>query len=132
MRAWGWLMVGVLGCGAPAEEAAEVPVLDTAPVEGCADVDDGADASVLELEPDPGCGEALYEARCAACHGAAGEGTDAGPALGDHVPYHSDLELVVVLTQGSGDMPPSELGNQQIADVLGWLRQTFGAQTGSH
>ena len=47
-------------------------------------------------------------------------------------PGHTDLELIVVLSIRTGDMPAPDLDSQQIADVLTYLREAFGQYTGEH
>ncbi len=52
-------------------------------------------------------GERLYEARCARCHGATGEGNPpAFPALSGNDRLADTARIVGVLREGSGNMPP--------------------------
>ena len=52
-------------------------------------------------------GEQLYEARCARCHGAAGEGSPPTfPALSGNDRLADAARIVEVLRDGSGNMPP--------------------------
>lgn len=64
------------------------------------------------------------------CHGPDGLGTDLGPSLLEHVHCHTDAELLMVLTGQRPKMPDPGLGPQQLADVLVWLRETYGDYTG--
>ena len=93
---------------------------------------DGSDegASPFALDGDVACGEVLFVDLCSSCHGGDGLGTDLGPDLSAHVPFHTDLEVVTVLLLGQGEMAAQGLSPQQHADLLGWLRETFGTYTG--
>lgn len=97
------------------------------------DVDD-PDAPTLEITGVPACGERTFGTYCAGCHGpdARGKtsGTEVGPDLSEHVPAHTDGELLFVLLQGQGDMPASGLANDQHAHILAWLRDSFGEYDG--
>ena len=93
--------------------------------------DTGEADPALSLEGDPGCGAEIFAADCTGCHGVSGEGTDLGPALAEHVVNHTDAELLSVLVIGTDSMPPSGLTQQGYADVLAWLRQTFGEYNGT-
>ncbi len=41
---------------------------------------------------------------------------------------HSDAELLAMMVLGADGMPPVELTQQGYADVIAWLRLTFGEQ----
>jgi hypothetical protein len=101
---------------------------DTAPE--C--VYDGSDegASPFVLDGSRWCGGELFVAHCVSCHGEGGTGTDLGPDLGGHVPYHTDLEVLSVVIIGQGDMPAQSTSPQQNANLLSWLRDTFGEYLG--
>ncbi len=86
----------------------------------------GVEGNPAELGGDTGCGAVWYSDHCATCHGSDGSGTDQGPELPQHVVHHSDLELILVIRGGTGEMPAQPLDAQQTADVLAWLRLTFG------
>ena len=45
-------------------------------------------------------------------------------------PAHTDAELLLVMIAGQDDMPPQGLGPQENADVLAWMRVTFGDYDG--
>gem|GEM_PF-683022 len=120
------LMTLLLGCSGGT-------VADSSPTDtGPACVYDGSDqgASPFDLPGVAACGAALFADACAACHGVDGSGSESGPGLGGHVPYHTDLEILTILLVGQGDMPAQGLSPQQHADLLAWLRATFGAYTG--
>lgn len=96
---------------------------------GCA-ADDGGESGVLLYEGDVECGAVAYADTCVPCHGPEGEGTDDGPALGEHVSAHTDLELALILSQGTGDMEDPEIANDAAAHVLAWMRHHFGEYDG--
>jgi mono/diheme cytochrome c family protein len=75
-------------------------------------------------------GERFAE-NCARCHGDDGGGTDRAPNLQDRVPLRDDESLLRTLIQGKGGMPRwgERLGDQDLADVLAFLRQEFGQAT---
>jgi cytochrome c5 len=72
-------------------------------------------------------GQALFEAQCAVCHGASGEGTSIAPDPlrdSDAVADLSDDEVRAVLREGiDGKMPPqSNLTEQEVLDLIALLR----------
>jgi mono/diheme cytochrome c family protein len=76
-------------------------------------------------------GEAVFSETCANCHGPTGtEGT--APSLLEEVPEHSDERLVEIIQFGEEDMPPIQITDQEIADVLAYVRQEFGEFEGGH
>ena len=84
--------------------------------------------AVMALTGEVASGELLYLENCADCHLEDGSG-DRGPSLIFHVPKHPDRYLVRLILDGKGDMPAfNELADQDIADVLAYLRGTFGEQ----
>lgn len=91
----------------------------------CGDKDDtGAYSEILALTGDATSGETLFANNCAACHGADGSSGTAAD-LAEHVPLHSDEELVTVMLEGFGSMPAVALEDQEAADILAWLKATF-------
>lgn len=82
--------------------------------------------AILALPGDVTAGEAVF-ARCAAasCHGPDGN-SGSGSPLSDEVPDLSDEGLVDVVLGGEEAMPPQALTDQEMADVLAYLRETFG------
>lgn len=84
--------------------------------------------TILELEGDVAAGGALFttqECSTQACHGSDGIQGEA-PDLNLRVPVLSDEEIVYVLLDGRGAMPPqSRLSDQQLADVIAWLNESF-------
>ena len=119
-----WFLACTTTADAPVDSFPE----DSAPCE-VAD----PDASVLDIEGVPGCGGPTFEVYCGGCHGDDGRGTggsESGPDLAEHIPAHTNEELVYILLAGQGEMPPSGLSNADNAHVLAWLRATFGAYDG--
>jgi len=93
----------------------------------CAGHNEAVDA-VLALAGEVAAGEVVYLDHCAECHLEDGSG-DIGPSLIFHVPRHPDRYLVNLILVGEGNMPPfDDLADQDIADVLVYLRGTFGEQ----
>ena len=76
-------------------------------------------------------GETVYNAVCAGCHMPDGEGAvGAGeyPALAENPLLEAPAYPVNVVVNGQGGMPPfgSLLDDQQIADVVNYIRSHFG------
>jgi len=78
-------------------------------------------------------GAAVYEVRCASCHGPAGTGTEVGPPLVHRVyepRHHADFAFRLAIRQGVrahhwrfGDMPPVPgLDDEEIEQVIAYLR----------
>lgn len=76
-------------------------------------------------------GQAIYEATCAACHGADGAGYAAedvpAPALNasEHAWHHTDSQIASWIRGGIGQMPAvgAELSNEEIDALLAYLKQ---------
>jgi len=120
-----WLMAGLLGC-----EGASEP--EPAPEDTALDCTfEESTTSPLELEGRARCGADLYADACASCHGEDGSGTELGADLEQHIPYHTDAEIVLVLVTGPESMEPQELAPQETADVIAHLRDWFGDYQGS-
>lgn len=82
-------------------------------------------------EPDPEAGADKYDLFCSSCHGAdgsAGVQVDGVAArdLAVAVPTLDDDTLARVIQTGSGAMPAQQLDDDETADVIAWLRETFG------
>jgi mono/diheme cytochrome c family protein len=83
---------------------------------------------VMALEGDSVSGETIYLDNCARCHLDDGSG-DKGPSLIFHIPRHSDEFFVQLIIDGSGDMPGfTDFSDQDISDLISYLRDTFGNQ----
>ncbi|GIL41002.1 c-type cytochrome [Roseiterribacter gracilis] len=79
---------------------------------------------------DVAAGEVLYKQKCAACHQPTGKGVKgAFPALaGDALVLGDPALLSRMLLVGKGGMPTFKrlMTDQQIADVLSFVRSSFG------
>lgn len=82
---------------------------------------DGKDTT----EGDPAIGETVFAEECASCHADDGTG-GIGPSLYGVVPDLTDGELVAIMIDGTGEMPAIPLEGNEPADVLAYLRETFG------
>lgn len=79
-------------------------------------------------------GEALFngytkpDVKCFECHDGTGHGTKWGPALAQRVPRRTDDELAATIRGGKGKMPAfrAKLTDSEIAQIVSWLRATFG------
>jgi len=93
--------------------------------------DKGSD-SAGSLVGDPVAGEAVFQTTCAQakCHGPDGSGSDPKSDAADlakKVPAKSDAEIEAIITGGFALMPAqSALSDQDVADVIAYLRQEFG------
>jgi cytochrome c6 len=77
-----------------------------------------------------GSGAADYKTNCVTCHAADGHGSSVGKSL--HVPdlqssqvqTKSDAQLIEVITQGHGNMPPfgGRLSSDQIGTLVKYVR----------
>jgi mono/diheme cytochrome c family protein len=87
---------------------------------------------ILELAGDAEAGHTLFLANCSTCHGETGEGSSWAPNLTTRVPSRDDELLLQTLLQGKGDMPRwgDRLSDQELADVLAFLRSRFGGGAG--
>ncbi len=65
-------------------------------------------------------GETLVTTKCMGCHGS-------NPAI-EKAANMSDEELIDVLDNGKGYMPPQNLTEQEKLDVIAYLRQEYGGQ----
>ncbi len=83
---------------------------------------------VMALDGDIAIGETIYLENCASCHLEDGSG-DQGPSLIFHIPKHSDEYFVQLIVDGRGGMPGfPDLVDQDIADLISYLRETFGEE----
>lgn len=92
----------------------------------------GADrsAAILALDGDAAAGATLFTSSgCSndACHGANGISGMANPPLNTSVMASDDPQIVNTFLNGKGGMPPqSSLGDQELADLLAYVSDTFG------
>ena len=83
----------------------------------------------LLLDGDPSAGSKIFQDTCgtAICHGPDGSGGSTNAEdLSVVVPKLSDAVIVDRMTNGYLVMPPQQLEDQQMADVLSYLRQQWG------
>ena len=79
-------------------------------------------------------GDALFngytkpDVNCFECHDGTGHGTSWGPALAKRVPLRTDDQLTATIRDGKGKMPAfrAKLTDAEIAELVTWLRGTFG------
>ena len=78
--------------------------------------------SMCAQAPDPG--RALFESRCARCHGPEGGGGELGPAIVTRVGARSDQDLSALITSGlpGRGMPAFELQARELTSLIGFLR----------
>lgn len=93
----------------------------------CGDKDDTGSAydDILALTGDATTGAEVFTSKCSACHGADGSGTDSGPDLYAQAPGLSDTDLLDIMFNGTGSMPAVSLDDQEAADVLAYVQDTF-------
>ncbi|MFN3661430.1 c-type cytochrome [Yoonia sp.] len=76
-------------------------------------------------------GEAVYNAVCSGCHMPAGEGAEGAgiyPALADNELLAAPSYPIYLILEGQRAMPPfgGILDDQQVADVVNYIRSNFG------
>jgi mono/diheme cytochrome c family protein len=88
---------------------------------------------VLMLIGDPTSGQTIFADRCTRCHGVEGLGSVSAPNLFERVPMRDDLSIAVTIIGGRDPMPAwgETLDDQQLADVVRFLRNNFDAPTTS-
>ncbi len=85
----------------------------------------GTSTDTAALTGDATAGADVFATSCAACHGANGEG-GSGPAMTDEVPGKTDAEVQDIILNGDGSMAPVPLEDQDLADLIAYLRAEFG------
>lgn len=101
-----------------------LPVMLFACGEKAADAD--GDSGIRVADGDATNGAALYASSCAGCHGADGTGLSAPDLTTGLVASLSDAGLVDVIANGIGSMPAITSDDQEIADLVAYLRQEWG------
>ncbi len=86
----------------------------------------GSDGKDTGATADASAGATVYAQSCAGCHGDPLTGGGTAPLLADEVPGESDDELRDVILNGEGDMPAIALTEQEVTDVIAYLRETIG------
>jgi alcohol dehydrogenase (cytochrome c) len=81
-------------------------------------------AAIAAEAEDKEAGRKSFEARCAVCHGADGNGGDLGPAIALRLPPLQDQDLVKTIREGlpAKGMPGSPVGDTEMAGLLKFLR----------
>jgi mono/diheme cytochrome c family protein len=69
---------------------------------------------------DHSAGEALFQTQCAPCHGADGLGATSHGII--HELHHSDAELIQVMLNGMGAMPPVNITDAEAAAIVDYMR----------
>ena len=71
-------------------------------------------------------GEAIYEARCSACHGSEFEGR-VGPSIDSNSPSASmpDSYWIQTITKGKGSMPAVRLSENEVNLVLEYIKKNY-------
>jgi alcohol dehydrogenase (cytochrome c) len=77
----------------------------------------GMNAAVLDSR--------VYEARCGSCHGEEMTGGD-GPGIVAYVRYHTDREVAGLIRDGRPGMPPMELSDDELRQILATIRVLAG------
>jgi alcohol dehydrogenase (cytochrome c) len=69
-------------------------------------------------------GRQAFEAHCARCHGADGNGGDIGPPIVLRLRAHNDAQLASLIRNGlpARGMPPNRIGGSEMAGLLNFLR----------
>ena len=102
----------------------------------CGDKDTGTDSggdsgasevdAILALTGDATAGATTFSNTCAACHGADGASGYAANLV-EEIPSKDDAFIVNIIINGDGGgMPAQDLSDQEVADVLAYVRATFG------
>ena len=91
----------------------------------CSDGEAKDSAGSTSFIGDATAGADVYTGTCGICHAADGSGAS-GPALAPFM-SKSDEELSTIILDGYEDMPAQSLSGQETADVIAYLRATFGS-----
>src|SRR5438046_3372220 len=73
-------------------------------------------------DPDPG--RAVFETRCARCHGSDGNGGELGPAIRNRLAARTDQQLATLILQGlpGQGMPAVPVTEAEMERLTGFLR----------
>jgi len=94
------------------------------------DGDDGGgrNEAILALTGDSAAGQATFTAgTCStdSCHGSDGNSGPSAMPFSSLASSLSDDDIVNSVLDGKGGMPPQDLEDQEMANVLAWLRSDF-------
>lgn len=76
------------------------------------------------LAQDAGPGRAVFEARCARCHGSDANGGELGPPIASRLRSHDDAQLATLIHEGvpGGGMPPIPVTETEMGPLIRYLR----------
>ncbi|MEQ1567934.1 MAG: cytochrome c [Myxococcota bacterium] len=88
-------------------------------------------AAIVGLVGDTAAGTDTYGSQCIGCHGYDGSGIASDAAdLNAALPKLTDEQVATTILLGQGNMDAYDfLSNQQIADVIAYIRSAFGGAT---
>ncbi len=83
-----------------------------------------APPAAAQAPPAPPAGRAIFETRCARCHGGDGNGGEMGPAIRERLTTRDNTQLATLVHEGlpMKGMPPSDLSAAETADLVTFLR----------
>src|SRR5262245_51565257 len=90
--------------------------------------------SVAAAAPqDTGAGRALFDSRCASCHGGDGNGGAFGPAIVSRLGTRNEVELASFLRSGAPNrgMPAFDLPDTEMRSLIAHLRSLGPIRTGA-
>lgn len=83
-----------------------------------------APPAAAQAPPPPPPGRAIFETRCARCHGGDGNGGEMGPAIRERLTTRDNAQLATLVHAGlpMKGMPPSDLSAAETSDLVAFLR----------
>ena len=116
-----WLCLGMMlgGCGAEPAASGHDDSVDSTADTGTSGTDDtGSVLDTAAIAASVARGAAIVDSVCERCH------TPYNP-LAARIDGLDDDEIASVVRNGSGYMPPQDLDDGEIADVIAYLRVTY-------
>jgi mono/diheme cytochrome c family protein len=116
-----WLCLGMMlaGCGADPAASGSDDSVDSADDTGSSGTDDSGSApDTAAIAASVARGAAIVDSVCERCHGAYNP-------LAVRIDGLDDDEIAHVIQNGFGRMPPQDLDESEIADVIAYLRVTY-------
>ena len=89
------------------------------------DLNDGEIAAIVGLTPDTANGSAIFGANCAQCHNEDGTAGGVGPSMIAWFTTATDADTLRIIYAGEGAMPAFDFPDQDAADLLGWMKDTY-------
>lgn len=80
----------------------------------------------LALRGDATAGRAQYQIVCASCHGPEGTGIAGAPGIAATVAGLTNEDVMTAMLRGRGGMPAAHLTDAQAADILAFVRASWG------